>query len=156
MPTGAFEMNYVFTDGEGATDNNQGKNYMTPVQGTMTSELWEEKAVERQVSPARDVVRNAQFTGVRHDLEIILVYTSSACKLAIRLRLVRELYVICHRLRLPHCSIMSAGNPYRPFAASRYSTPTCRWQQRRGGRLRRRWRGRRQRRSGAPQRMLRI
>ena len=49
LPADAFEMNYVFTDGEGATNNNQGKNYMTPVQGSMTSELWEEKAVERLV-----------------------------------------------------------------------------------------------------------
>ena len=42
VPGDAFEMNYVFTDGEGATDNNQGENYMTPVQGSMTPKLWEE------------------------------------------------------------------------------------------------------------------
>ena len=50
MPKDAFEMNYIFTDGEGATDNNQGKNYLTAVKGSMTPEAWEEEAVNRQVS----------------------------------------------------------------------------------------------------------
>ena len=50
VPGDAFEMNYIFTDGEGATDNNQGKNYMTAVQSSMTPEAWEEKAIDRQVT----------------------------------------------------------------------------------------------------------
>ena len=50
VPEDAFEMNYIFTDGEGATDNNQGKNYMTVVESSMTPEAWEEKAIDRQVS----------------------------------------------------------------------------------------------------------
>ncbi len=50
VPEDAFEMNYIFTDGEGATDNNQGKNYMTAVKSSMTPEAWEEKAIDRQVS----------------------------------------------------------------------------------------------------------
>lgn len=53
VPEDAFEMNYIFTDGEGATDNNQGKNYMTVVQSGMTAEAWEEKAIDRQVTPSR-------------------------------------------------------------------------------------------------------
>ena len=77
MPTDAFEMNYVFTDGEGATDNNQGKNYMTPVQGAMTSELWEEKAVERLVSSPSNQVPDVHFTDGFHDLRPMLVYSSS-------------------------------------------------------------------------------
>ena len=52
MPEDAFEMNYVFTDGEGATDNNQGKNYMMVVKSSMTPEAWEEQATDRQVSVA--------------------------------------------------------------------------------------------------------
>ena len=77
MPTDAFEINYVFTDGEGATDNNQGKNYMTPVQGGMTSELWEEKAVERLVSSPPYQVPDAHPTDVLHDTRTMLVYSSS-------------------------------------------------------------------------------
>ena len=50
VPGDAFEMNYVFTDGEGASDNNQGKNYLTAVAGTMTPEAWAELAIDRQVS----------------------------------------------------------------------------------------------------------
>ena len=49
VPEAAFEMNYIFTDGEGATDNNQGKNYMTVVKSSMTPEAWAEKAIDRQV-----------------------------------------------------------------------------------------------------------
>jgi starch synthase len=50
MPEDAFEMNYVFTDGEGATDNNQGQNYLTSVESRMTPELWAELAMDRLVS----------------------------------------------------------------------------------------------------------
>ena len=50
VPEDAFEMNYIFTDGEGATDNNEGKNYMTVVKSSMTPEAWEEKAIDRQVN----------------------------------------------------------------------------------------------------------
>lgn len=50
LPQDAFEMNYIFTDGEGATDNNHGKNYLTAVKGSMTPEAWEEEAINRQVS----------------------------------------------------------------------------------------------------------
>lgn len=53
MPGDAFEMNYIFTDGEGATDNNQGKNYMTAVRSAMTPEAWEEKAIDRQASKSQ-------------------------------------------------------------------------------------------------------
>lgn len=49
MPEAAFEMNYIFTDGGGAADNNQGKNYMTAVKSSMTPEAWKEKAIDRQV-----------------------------------------------------------------------------------------------------------
>lgn len=49
VPEDAFEMNYVFTDGEGATDNNMGQNYLTLLDSNMTAELWAEKAMERQV-----------------------------------------------------------------------------------------------------------
>ena len=52
VPEDAFEMNYVFTDGEGASDNNQGKNYLTAVRGTMTPEAWAELAIDRQVGGA--------------------------------------------------------------------------------------------------------
>lgn len=50
VPEDAFELNYVFTDGEGASDNNEGKNYLTAVKGTMTPEGWAELAIDRQVS----------------------------------------------------------------------------------------------------------
>ena len=76
MPRDAFEMNYVFTDGEGATDNNLGKNYMTPVQGSMTSELWEEKAVERLVSSPPDNIPDAHFIDLLHDMHTMLEYPS--------------------------------------------------------------------------------
>lgn len=49
IPEDAFEMNYVFTDGEGATDNNQGQNYLTVVDSKMTAELWAEQAMDRLV-----------------------------------------------------------------------------------------------------------
>ncbi len=49
VPEDAFEMNYVFTDGEGATDNNMGQNYLTLLDSNMTAELWAERAMERQV-----------------------------------------------------------------------------------------------------------
>ncbi len=50
VPGNAFEMNYVFTDGEGASDNNQGRNDLTAVAGTTTPEAWAELAIDRQVS----------------------------------------------------------------------------------------------------------
>ena len=49
VPEDAFEMNYVFTDGEGATDNNQGHNYLTVVDSQMTPEEWAELAMDRLV-----------------------------------------------------------------------------------------------------------
>ena len=51
VPADAFEMNYVFTDGEGASDNNEGRNYLTPVRGSMDPEQWAELAIDRQVGP---------------------------------------------------------------------------------------------------------
>ena len=53
VPEDAFEMNYVFTDGGGASDDNRGKNYLTPVEGSMTPEQWAELAIDRQVSGLR-------------------------------------------------------------------------------------------------------
>lgn len=52
VPEDAFEMNYVFTDGEGATDDNQGQNYLTLLDSAMTAELWAERAMERLVRQA--------------------------------------------------------------------------------------------------------
>ncbi len=50
VPEDAFEMNYIFTDGEGATDNNMGQNYLTMLDSVMTPELWAERAMDRLVS----------------------------------------------------------------------------------------------------------
>lgn len=42
-------MNYVFSDGEGAVDNNSGVDYATSVSGNMTAARWVQEAPERTV-----------------------------------------------------------------------------------------------------------
>ena len=42
-------MNYVFGDGKGNFDNNNGLDYRTAVESKMTLETWREGAPERQV-----------------------------------------------------------------------------------------------------------
>jgi hypothetical protein len=49
-PEDAFELNYIFGDGEGQTDNNGGLDYKTFMAGVMTADRWEELAPDRQVS----------------------------------------------------------------------------------------------------------
>ena len=115
MPTDAFEMSYVFTDGEGATDNNQGKNYMTPVQGSMTLELWEEKAVERLVTSPSHQLPDAHPTDVLCKMCAMLVYPSSCMQCCSETKLVGELHtmpqagaatLLCHKRRTSygHCA----------------------------------------------------
>ncbi|CAL8465412.1 g4948 [Coccomyxa elongata] len=68
VPEDAFEMNYVFTDGEGATDNNMGQNYLTLLDSNMTAELWAERAMERQV--AAEKKRKAEEAAAREAAEV--------------------------------------------------------------------------------------
>lgn len=48
-PNDAFDLNYVFGDGDGNFDNNGGLDYKTWMLGTMTVERWEELQPDRQV-----------------------------------------------------------------------------------------------------------
>ncbi|KAL4420307.1 hypothetical protein ABPG77_001397 [Micractinium sp. CCAP 211/92] len=47
VPEDAFELNFVFSNGDGMYDNNFGQNYLKPCDGPMTRELWLQKAQER-------------------------------------------------------------------------------------------------------------
>ncbi|KAK9867605.1 hypothetical protein WJX84_010271 [Apatococcus fuscideae] len=49
VPSDAYEMNYIFSDGVGTTDNNGGLDYLSEVDGHMTRQAWTEAAPERMV-----------------------------------------------------------------------------------------------------------
>lgn len=49
IPTEAYEINFIVGDGEGVYDNNATQNYVVPVEGPMTQELWIDTAPERAV-----------------------------------------------------------------------------------------------------------
>ena len=49
VPSDAYEMNYIFSDGVGTTDNNAGLDYGTDIDGHMTRQAWSEAAPERMV-----------------------------------------------------------------------------------------------------------
>ena len=56
-------MNYVFSDGDGAADNNSGSDYATPISGAMTAERWLEEAPLRVVSRNRSSSRRCRQPG---------------------------------------------------------------------------------------------
>ena len=62
-------MNYVFSDGEGTSDNNSGADYATPISCNMTAEHWTEEAPLRTVSrPAMSaavLVADRSFANLR-------------------------------------------------------------------------------------------
>lgn len=47
IPEEAYEMNFIFSDGEEIYDNNNNENYLLPVEGPMSRELWIDTAPER-------------------------------------------------------------------------------------------------------------
>lgn len=47
IPEDAYEMNFIFSDGEAHFDNNYQQNYLKEVHGAMTKELWLDAAPER-------------------------------------------------------------------------------------------------------------
>ncbi|EFN55259.1 hypothetical protein CHLNCDRAFT_134595 [Chlorella variabilis] len=47
IPDNAFEMNFVFSNGDGVFDNNSSQNYLVPVTGPMTRDMWIDTAPER-------------------------------------------------------------------------------------------------------------
>ena len=49
VPSNAYEMSYIFSDGTGTTDNNSGLDYGTEIDGHMTRQTWAEAAPERMV-----------------------------------------------------------------------------------------------------------
>jgi Starch/carbohydrate-binding module (family 53) len=53
-PVDAFDLNYVFGDGDGNFDNNGGLDYKTPMLGTMTEDKWEDLRPDRQVTLLSD------------------------------------------------------------------------------------------------------
>ena len=64
IPQDAYDMNYIFSDGGGTTDNNCGLDYCTETEGVMTREAWAEAAPERMVdspppSQTRPVLQHA-------------------------------------------------------------------------------------------------
>jgi hypothetical protein len=52
VPAQAYELNFIFGDGEGVFDNNATQNYVLPVEGPVTREDWVDSAPERAVSGA--------------------------------------------------------------------------------------------------------
>ncbi|KAK9805611.1 hypothetical protein WJX72_007789 [[Myrmecia] bisecta] len=58
VPEEAFEMNYIFSDGEGTSDNNSGQDYLTVIQGRMTRDAWLDAAPER--AAAAEAVRKEE------------------------------------------------------------------------------------------------
>jgi hypothetical protein len=64
-PTDAFDLNYVFGDGDGNFDNNGGLDYKTLMFGTMTVDRWEELQPDRQVLPARRAFSHHRKMGGR-------------------------------------------------------------------------------------------
>ena len=59
VPKEAFEMNYIFGDGEGTVDNNGQQDYLTQVRGGMSREQWLDLAPEREVRLCGFPVRSA-------------------------------------------------------------------------------------------------
>jgi len=55
VPEDAFEMNFVFDDGEGAFENNAMNDFMYAISGGITAEDWEEQAAAR--AAAEDAAR---------------------------------------------------------------------------------------------------
>ena len=56
VPADAYELNFIFGDGEGGFDNNATANYLKPVEGAMTPEAWQDAAAERAVRAGGAVV----------------------------------------------------------------------------------------------------
>jgi Ni,Fe-hydrogenase I small subunit len=54
VPADAYELNFIFSDGEGTYDNNDTRNYVLAVEGPMSRELWADTAPERAVSSSRN------------------------------------------------------------------------------------------------------
>lgn len=64
VPSDAYEMNYIFSDGVGTTDNNGGLDYGTGIDGHMTRQAWAEAAPERMVRSLLHVTQ--QLLAVKH------------------------------------------------------------------------------------------
>ncbi|PSC67151.1 glycosyltransferase family 5 [Micractinium conductrix] len=65
VPEEAYEINFVFSNGEGTFDNNLTQNYLKPVEGPMTRDLWIDTAPERaeaawQKMKAEEAARKAE------------------------------------------------------------------------------------------------
>ncbi len=87
VPMEAFEMNYIFGDGEGTVDNNGQQDYLTEVRGDMSRDQWLELAPEREVRRWGASVRFAApwckrvaESGFRGRLEALLCFAD--CKVA--------------------------------------------------------------------------
>ena len=59
VPKEAFEMNYIFGDGEGMVDNNGQQDYLTEVKGGLSRKQWLDLAPEREVRLCGSSVRSA-------------------------------------------------------------------------------------------------
>ncbi len=59
VPKDAYELNFVFSDAEGAFDNNSNQNYCKSVEGPMTHAIWIDTAAERAVSAFRSQLSEA-------------------------------------------------------------------------------------------------
>lgn len=56
IPKDAYELNFIFGDGEGSFDNNSSQNYCLQVEGPMTRDLWIDTAPERAVRSQSSVL----------------------------------------------------------------------------------------------------
>ncbi len=50
VPEDAYEINVVFSDGEGTYDNNGGKDFLLPIDSTWTWQDWQDAAPDRAVA----------------------------------------------------------------------------------------------------------
>ena len=68
VPSDAYEMNYIFSDGVGTTDNNGGLDYLSEVDGHMTRQAWTEAAPERMVQSTVLIGSSAILPCIQQDL----------------------------------------------------------------------------------------